>query len=163
MPASVSIAPIQRPNAALCRVAQTCHASTRPLWAVLLAPRSAAFGDRRRASGEDELGADLMQGVGRDTLLAVVANSRDVEPWEHAEIVVTYGHAWPLALPRIVPSREPSNTPVGSPPSAGSGPRQLLVASLQHPNGLDARGTDWFLLVPLGCALIGLVWCPPTQ
>jgi hypothetical protein len=51
-------------------------------------PRRPTFDDRRRTVREDELGADLMQGVRGHTLLAIVTYGSDVEPREHAGIVV---------------------------------------------------------------------------
>jgi hypothetical protein len=88
MPAAVAVAAVERPEVALGRVAQTCDASARPLGAVVLASGRSAFDDGRRASAEHELGADLMEGIWWDALLAVVADGGDVEPREHAMIVV---------------------------------------------------------------------------
>jgi hypothetical protein len=85
MPAAVAVAPVERPDAALRGVAKTCDASARPLGAEVLSPGCAPFDDRHRASGQDKLGADLMQGVGRNVLLAVVTDGGDIEPGEHAE------------------------------------------------------------------------------
>lgn len=68
---------------ALGGVAKACDAAARPLRAEVLAPWRAALHHGEGAVGHVGFDADLIERVRRDALLAVVADRRDVGPWQH--------------------------------------------------------------------------------